>query len=355
MKFFARLRKQSPPEESPFVRPALLYEPAGSKIRCLTCERRCVIAPGETGWCGTRQNRNGQLVTLTYGMASMVSANPIEKKPLYHFYPGSKALTIGSYSCNFACPWCQNYTSSKQLAVGEVFYAPEDFIAEAREQYCQGVSISFNEPTLSLEWSLEAFCLAHQAGLYNTFVTNGYMTEAALYRLAQAGLDAMNVDVKGGPKAVRAFCDADVEVVWRNLRLAQGLGIWIEVTTLVIPTVSDDPGDLSLIAGRISRELGNHVPWHVTRYFPAYEFDEPPTPVLTLEQARSIGQEMDLQYVYVGNVPGHRAENTFCPNCGKMLLQRWGAERVENLSQTGKCPACSTPIPGVGWDWKESR
>jgi len=206
------------------LRQALLWEYAGDALRCLTCERRCELADGQVGWCRTRENRAGTLYTLIYGAVSSLSCNPIEKKPLYHFYPGSIALTAGSYSCNFACPWCQNHHISKAAPRGGQYMSPEDFISEAVRLSCQGTSISFNEPTLSFEWSLDVFRLARERGLYNTYVTNGYMTDEALRRLAKAGLDAMNVDVKGNAEAVRRYCGGiDVEKVWRNCALAREL------------------------------------------------------------------------------------------------------------------------------------
>lgn len=337
-------------EETLFTRKALLQEPADGGVRCLTCERRCVVAPGQVGWCRTRQNRAGALYTLIFGAISSLSCNPIEKKPLYHFYPGSLALTCGAWSCNFACPWCQNASISKQPPSGGEFIAPEEFVEYARRCGCQGTSISFNEPTLSLEWALEVFPLAHQAGLYNTFVTNGYMTEQALELLARAGLDGMNIDVKGGREAVRQHCGAEVEVVWRNSRRAKELGIWVELTTLVIPTVNDDEATLSAIAGRIVGELGADTPWHVTRYYPAYRFSAPPTPVATLEKAREIGLQAGLRYVYIGNVPGHPGENTACPRCARVLVKRAGLCVLDCVvTPDGRCPECGEPIAGVGF------
>ncbi len=332
------------------VRPALLQEPVGDppagRVRCRTCERRCVLRPSEVGWCRTRQNREGALVTLIYGIISSLSANPIEKKPLYHFYPGTVALTSGSWSCNFACPWCQNWEISKRSPNGGEFYSPEDFVREAVRHSCQGTSISFNEPTLSLEWALDVFRLARQAGLYNTFVTNGYMTEEALTLLVEAGLDGMNVDVKGDARVVREYCGADVEVVWRNLRRAQELGVWVEVTTLVIPGVNDERAVLAGIAARIVGELGPDTPWHLTRYYPAYRFAAPPTPVEVLEQAHGDGLAAGLRYVYIGNVPGHPAENTYCPSCGEVVIWRWGLWRVRSTLQDGRCPACGMSVAG---------
>ncbi|MBN1813804.1 MAG: AmmeMemoRadiSam system radical SAM enzyme [Anaerolineae bacterium] len=339
---------------SPFVRKALLQEAEGDKVRCLTCERRCELADGQVGWCRTRQNRGGTLYTLIYDAVSSLSCNPIEKKPLYHFYPGSVALTAGSWSCNFNCPWCQNWDISKQSPSGGEYIPPDEFVARAQALGCRGISVSFNEPTLSLEWSLEAFPLAHEAGLYNTFVTNGYMTEAALALLIEAGLDGMNVDVKGSAAAVRQHCGTDVEVVWRNCRMARGRGVWVELTTLVIPGVNDDGETLEGIARRIVTELGPDTPWHLSRYYPAYQFAAPPTPLATLERAREIGLAAGLHYVYLGNVPSHPAENTFCPNCGTILAERGLLQLLRcEITSEGRCLSCGEEIAGAGWNWRQ--
>ncbi len=316
---------------------------------CLTCERRCRLIPGGTGWCRTRRNIEGTLHTLIYGAVSSVSANPIEKKPLYHFYPGTEALTAGSWGCNFGCPWCQNWEISKESppALGP-FTSPAAFVDEAVRLGCGGTSISFNEPTLSLEWSLEVFRLARARGLYNTMVTNGYMTPEALRLLAEAGLDGMNVDVKGGAGAVRRHCKGiDVEKVWTSCRRAREMGVHLELTTLVVPGVNDDDSSLKSIARRTVAELGAEVPWHVSGYFPAYRFHEPPTPLATLERARAIGRGVGLPFVYLGNVPGHPSGNTWCPECGKLLIQRWGLAVTRNHLRNGCCPWCGSVLPGV--------
>lgn len=343
--------------DDPFIHGALLQEPLGDPAQgragCLTCERRCLLADGQTGWCRTRQNHAGVLYTLTYGAVSSLSCNPIEKKPLYHFYPGSAALTAGSWSCNFDCPWCQNWHISKQPPSGGEFVPPGEFVARAQDLGCQGTSVSFNEPTLSLEWSLDVFPLARQAGLYNTFVTNGYMTETALEHLAEAGLDGLNVDVKGDAEAVRRYCQADVDVVWRNCRLAHQLGLWIELTTLVIPGVNDDDACLERIAHRIVSELDPDTPWHLSRYLPSYRHDAPPTPVATLDRALEIGRNAGLCYIYVGNVPGHQGEHTLCPDCGTTLVERSLLRALRcNITPDGRCPHCGRTIAGVGWGWR---
>ena len=338
--------------DAPYFREALLQEKVNAKVRCLTCERRCEVAEGVLGWCRTRQNEGGTLYTLTYGNVSSLSANPIEKKPLYHFYPGSVALTSGSWSCNFNCPWCQNWNISKSPPGPGRYMSPEDFVAETVRWGCQGTSISFNEPPLSLEWSLDVFRLARERGLYNTYVTNGYMTADALELLIEAGLDAMNVDIKGRAAAVKKYCGTDVEKVWRNCREAKKAGVHIEVTTLVIPTVNDDEGTLRDIARRICEELGADTPWHCSGYYPAYKFTAPPTPLPTLERAHDIGKEegaenLALDFVYLGNVAGHRYENTYCPGCGELLIRRWGLSVTQDMLKDGKCPWCGRTIPVV--------
>ena len=303
---------------------------------------------GGLGWCRTRKNIGGTLYTLIYGDVSSLSANPIEKKPLYHFHPGSRALTAGSWSCNFGCPWCQNWDISKSPPhlVYVDYRSPERFVAETLRRRCRGTSISFNEPTLSLDWALDVFRLAREKGLYNTYVTNGYMTPEALELLVEAGLDAMNVDIKGGAEAVRHYCKGvDVEAVWRNCRLAREIGVHIEITTLVIPTVNDDEETLRGIAARIRDELGAEIPWHVTGYYPAYRFRQPPTPVAILEKGWCIGKEEGLAFVYLGNVLGHPLENTYCPECNELLIQRYGSGIVRYRVQEGRCPRCGRAIP----------
>jgi len=308
-----------------------------------------VLPPGGLGWCRTRQNRDGRLVTLIYGAVSSLSANPIEKKPFYHFHPGTFAFTVGSWSCNFGCPWCQNWHISKvpPPATGE-YVSSERFVELTENAGCQGTSISFNEPTLSLEWSLDVFRLARPRGLYNTFVTNGYMTPEALSLLIEAGLDAMNVDVKGDAAVVRRFCKGiDVEKVWAACKLARSRGVHVEITTLVIPTVNDADAVLGEIAGRIVADLGREVPWHVTGYYPAYRFSALPTPMRTLECAWQIGKEAGLEFVYVGNVPGHRFDNTYCPGCGALLIRRSRFDVLLNTVRDGRCPQCRRQVAGV--------
>ena len=337
--------------KQPWIRKALLYDKlSGKKVKCNTCERRCVISPGKLGFCKTRQNQEGELYTLQYGLSSGISANPMEKKPFYHFWPGSYALTVGSWSCNSQCPWCQNFHISKfppDPAKSE-YITPERFVELVKRFKCTSTSISFNEPTLSLEWSIDVFKLARARGFCNTFVTNGYMTLEALRMLHDAGLDAMCIDVKGDAAAVRKYCGADVEVVWRNVHAAKKFGMHVEVVNLIIPGVNDREEQLRELAKRHLREAGRETPLHFTSYYPAYKFDAPPTPVSTLERAHDIAKSAGIEFVYLGNVPGHRYENTYCPNCGEILIKRLGLELIKINLKGNCCPNCGHEIPIVG-------
>lgn len=328
----------------------LLWEQEGKGIRCETCERRCLIPRGETGFCGARINLNGKLFVLTYGNISSLSNNPMSKKPFFHFHPGEYALSIGSWGCNSTCPWCQNYRISKTTAAEEGchFLSPADFIQKTKRK-ASGTSFTFNEPVSTLfEYSLDVMPKARREGLFNTYVTNGYMTEKTLSKLVEAGLDAAQIDVKGC-EGTKEWTGLNVEYVWRNAKLLKQTGIHVEITTLVIPTVNDEEECLHRIARRIKEDLGPQTPWHVTRYYPAYKASERglprSTPVETVEKAYRIGKNVGLDYVYTGNIPGHRWENTFCPNCGEKLIERGGFFKEKVLVEESKCPKCGTELP----------
>lgn len=335
------------------VRETRLYERlSGNRVKCGVCERRCDIPEGRVGFCKTRRNIEGKLYTLVYGDVSSISANPIEKKPFFHFWPGSTALTVGTWSCNFTCPWCQNWTLSKSPPnpLKATYISPEKLVRLAREENCQGTSISFNEPTLLFEYSLDLFPLARRNGLYNTYVSNGYMTTDALRLLKEAGMDAIKFDLKGDREAVKKYCAADVDVVWRNVSEARRLGLHVEVVNLVVPGVNDDDECLRGIASRTLEQSGPQTPLHFTRFYPSYKMtNAAPTPVTTLERAHEIAKCEGLRYVYVGNVPGHKWENTYCPNCGELLIERHIFSVLEyEITPDKKCPKCKKEIPIVG-------
>ncbi|MGQ4833643.1 MAG: AmmeMemoRadiSam system radical SAM enzyme [Candidatus Asgardarchaeia archaeon] len=327
-----------------------------NNIKCHVCSRECVVHENEFGMCKDRYNYKGKFYVLTYGNISSISCNPIEKKPFFHFWPGSYALTVGSWSCNFLCPWCQNYEISKEYPINHncVYIDPERFIELTISENCQGTSFSFNEPSVSLlEYSIDVMKLARKKNLYNTYVTNGYFSEDALKELVKAGLDAMNIDIKGCSPKIDRYIGAKNELVWDTAKKAVKLGVHVEITTLVIPNVNDSLECLNEISSRIVNDLGNDIPWHITRFFPYYKASkfnlDKITPISTLEKAYKIGKQNGLKYVYIGNVPGHPLENTYCPNCGKILIRRVGFSIAEvNLTEDNRCPSCGTKIKMVG-------
>ncbi|MEM2840796.1 MAG: AmmeMemoRadiSam system radical SAM enzyme [Candidatus Bathyarchaeia archaeon] len=337
--------------ERPNVREASLFTVEGGATRCLTCERRCIISLGKVGYCRTRINIEGRLYTLIYGDISSISINPIEKKPLFHFWPGSKALTFGSWSCNFPCPWCQNSELSKRPPNPQKaeYISPQDLLKMPKTRF-QGTSISFNEPTLTLEYALDLFPLAKKMGLYNTYVSNGYMTTSALRKLRDAGLDAVKFDVKGSSESVRKYCEADVGLVWRNVKSSISMGMHVEIVTLLIPRINDDVEAVTEIVREHLRYAGPETPLHFSRFYPSYMMmDWEATPIESLEKAYSIAKREGVEYVYLGNCPGHKYENTYCPRCGELLIERYLFDIVDyRLSAENSCPACGEDIPITG-------
>ena len=329
---------------------ALLYERVNSKVRCLLCERRCEIGEGKRGFCGVRENRSGTLLTLSYGNISAVEPRPIEIKPFYHFYPASEAITFSTWGCNLSCRWCQNWHLSRAKPEGGSFISPEEMLQMALAQRVQGTCASFNEPTLLFEYCLELFPLARKHGLYNTFVSNGYMSEEALRMLAASGLDAINIDMKGNDEVYRRYCSgAGAGVVWRNIELAKSLGLHVEVVNLVVTGVNDSEDDFEYVVENHLRFAGEAVPLHFTRYHPAYRFAAPPTAVEKLESAYELAKREGVLYPYIGNVPGHRYENTYCHACGELLIRRLGYRVLSyRITEEKRCPRCGAEIPIVG-------
>lgn len=336
--------------DCPTVREAVLYEKlAKDKVRCGLCERICTITLGEKGFCKTRMNIGGKLYTLVYGDLSAVESRPIEIKPFFHYWPGSTALTFSTWSCNLNCPWCQNFQLSKTSPdpAKARYFSPEQVLEMALRTRDAGVCASFQEPTLLTDWNLYLFKLASARGLYCCYVSNGYMTLDMLRLLREAGMDGLKIDIKGDAETYAKYCGgADVEVVWRNIREARKMGFHVEVVNLIIPNVNDDEACLEQIIERHLKEAGTDTPIHFTRYFPAYKFQKPPTPIKTLEKAYKKARKAGIHFPYLGNVPGHPYENTYCPNCGEKLIQRHGYTITQyRITQDKKCPKCRTEIP----------
>ncbi len=293
-----------------------------------------------------RVNQGGLLYTLSYGNLSALESRPIEIKPFYHFYPGSTALTLSTYSCNFPCPWCQNWHISKRVEEEGRFISPEEIIrtAMARDD---GVCVSFTEPTLLYEYCLELFPLAKKTGLYTCMVSNGYMTEEALRGLKEAGLDAIKIDIKGTPQGYEKFLKADGMIPWRNARIARETGMHLEIVSLMVTNVNDDEEAVSWVIDQHIENAGVDVPLHFTRYFPAYRFHASPTEIEKMEWAYNEARKKGIRYVYLGNVPGHRYENTYCPSCGAVLITRYSFQVLSINIREGRCPNCGEHIPVI--------
>lgn len=335
----------------PTVRASQLYEKLNGKLKCSICERRCVIAEGGKGFCKTKTNIEGRLYTLVYGDISALESRPIEIKPFFHFYPGSTALTFSTWSCNFRCPWCQNWHLSRtEPNPGMANYiSPEKIVEMALKNKDEGLCVSFQEPTLLFEYSLDVFKIAREKRLYNCWVSNGYLTLEALRLLAGAGMDAIKIDMKGDKEVYKKYCGGlDVNVVWRNAGEAKKLGMHAEIVNLVITDVNDDEACLNEIIQRHIKELGADTPLHFTRYYPAYKFSNPSTKIETLEKAYEAAKKAGVLYPYIGNVPGHRYENTYCPNCGELLIERLGFSVLDYKIKDKRCPRCGEEILIVG-------
>ena len=323
-----------------------------NKVRCHLCAHECLIRDGRRGICGVRENRGGILFSLVYGRSISEAVDPIEKKPLFHFLPGTKTFSIATVGCNFTCLHCQNYSISQfpgdgHEIVGEMV-SPERVVALARQTGCQSIAYTYTEPTIFLEYAMDTAKLASLEGLKNIFVTNGYITSEAL-RAVRPYLDGANIDLKAfTDEFYHTICGARLQPVLDSIRLYKELGIWVEVTTLVIPNHNDSEEELTKIA-RFLADIDPDLPWHVTQFYPTHRLtDQPRTPVKTLEKARQIGIKAGLKYVYQGNVPGGGGENTYCPGCGKPVIERFGfmIERYDLVS--GRCSTCGEPINGVG-------
>ncbi|HIH62501.1 MAG TPA: AmmeMemoRadiSam system radical SAM enzyme [Methanobacteriales archaeon] len=318
------------------------YKNINEKIQCTLCERRCKLSNKEYGTCNVRFNKNGKLYTLTYGRLSAIESRPIEIKPFYHYWPGSTSLTIATYSCNFSCPWCQNYHISRSLPSGP-YTPPEAVIKKALINHDKGLCISFQEPTLLTEYAIDLFQLGRKHDLYACYVSNGYMTLEALMALVEAGLTGLNIDIKGGEEVYEKYCGGvDVYKVWRNVKKALENGVHVEIINLVITGVNED--DIDWVIENHLKFAGEDTPLHFTRYYPAYKFTNPPTSIEVLEEAVQKAQKAGINYVYIGNVPGHKFEHTYCPRCKSLLIKRSSYRIIDYRIRDNRCPECGKKI-----------
>ena len=349
---------------------AILYKKLGnSKVQCIACSHRCIIALDNTGICSVRQNKSGKLCLLVYGKAASANLDPVEKKPLFNFLPGTEIFSLGTVGCNFSCDFCQNWDISQitkdlknrlmkenrlkefEVEVSNLGYElpPEKIIGICIEKNIPSIAYTYNEPTVFFEYAYDTAKLAHKKGIKNVFVTNGYETEEALQPI-KPYLDAMNIDLKSfNDEFYRKICKARLQPVLDTIKLSNDLGIWTEITTLVIPNKNDSEAELKKIADFISK-IDKNIPWHVTAFHPDYKMTGvPSTSYAALSKAYSIGKKAGLNYVYVGNIDDDKHSNTYCPNCNSTLIKRSGYfVEIENL-ENGKCRKCSEKIHGV-WE-----
>ncbi len=329
------------------------WEPLeGKTVVCKLCPRQCVIANGARGFCRARENRNGTLYTLNYGLPCSIQPDPIEKAPFYHFLPGTDRLGIATAGCNQTCKYCQNWQIS-QARVDDLQNAsvsPDSMVAIAKSLSLPTVCFTYTEPTVFYEYMYDIAVRAREAGLKSVVVSSGYMNEEPMRKLCKV-VDAVKIDLKGFDEHFyENVCSGTLAPVLSSLKTVQDCGVHLEIVNLVVPTLNDSMNEIRAMCRWIKENLGPDVPLHFTRFVPNYKLiDLPMTPVATLEQAISIAHDEGLHYVYIGNVPGHAQDNTYCPKCGKVLIQRLGYDVVENNIVDGKCKYCGEPIPGV-WE-----
>jgi pyruvate formate lyase activating enzyme len=335
------------------MKEAMFYKKEAHQcVSCSLCYHRCTIKEGQKGICGVRENRAGTLYSMVYGKSISENVDPIEKKPLFHFFPGSQSLSIATAGCNFTCLHCQNSSISqmprnnKYIAGNEL--PPSKIVALAKEYNCRSISYTYTEPTIYFEYAFETSKLAKEGGLANSFVTNGYITPEAL-KAIHPYLDAANIDLKSfSDDFYRNVCGAKLQPILDSITLYYQMGIWVEITTLIIPGYNDSVEELTDIA-RFIKNIDEKIPWHITAFYPTYRLTDPqPTSIQSLRKAREIGLAEGLRYVYEGNIPGKGSENTSCYNCNKVLIQRLGYSIIENRIKDGKCPECHSLIDGIG-------
>lgn len=329
-------------------------------LQCQTCSHFCKIKKGRVGICGIRQNTEGKLYLLTYGKAAAAHTDPIEKKPFFHFLPGSTAYSFGTIGCNFRCANCQNYDISQMYSLkGKVKeyeklnwgydLSPQEIVKEALKTGCRSIACTYTEPTVFLEHCLDTMKLAKEKGLKNVWVSNGFMSQKTLDAIVPY-LDAINIDIKSfDDEFYKSNCGARLNPVLENCKRLVKEKIWLEITTLIIPTLSDDEKMLKKVAQFIKKELGDFVPWHVSAFSGAISWKLqhlPATPVAKVKKAYAIGKKAGLKYVYAGNIWEDDVENTRCPGCGKVAIKRVGYG-VERLDKNGKCPGCGKKLDGV--------
>ncbi len=322
-----------------------------NKVQCQLCHHSCLITNNQTGICNARKNLGGILYSLNYGYPITQNIDPIEKKPLFHFLPGTETYSIGTLGCNFKCANCQNWTISQAKNIEKnistiTYVKPEAIVKSAIENDCQSIAYTYNEPTVFTEYALEVMKIAHANGIKNIWVSNGYMSKTCLNDITPY-LDAINIDLKSiDANFYKNNCSARIEPVLENLKNIKKSPVHLEITTLIIPNLSSEPSMLQRLAEFIANELGTDIPWHIARFSPESSWKLkalPPTLSDIIITTHEIGKDAGLKYVYVGNLPGDQRENTFCSQCNKLVIQRFGYD-IERYDKNGRCPKCDTSL-----------
>lgn len=337
-----------------FTREAKFYEKLPNrKIKCVLCPRECAIDDQETGYCGVRENFGGTYYTRVYGRACSANVDPIEKKPLFHFLPGSLAFSIATAGCNVLCKFCQNWeiSQSRPDQIDNYKLFPRDVANYSSQNNCRSIAYTYNEPVIFFEYMYDCAVEGHIKNVRSVMISNGYIQQQPMKELCSV-LDAVKIDLKAfTEKFYREIVAGKLQPVLDTLVVLKKENMWTEIVYLIIPTLNDDPEELKAMCKWIMSELGPDVPIHFSRFHPVYRLQNlPPTPLKTLETAREIALEAGIHFAYLGNVPGHEGENTFCPNCKKVIIRRIGYQILENhISKNGACEFCSARIAGV---WK---
>jgi pyruvate formate lyase activating enzyme len=332
------------------MKEALLYEKSkDNSVKCCLCNHKCTIGNGQFGICHVRQNKDGILYTHVYDRIVAEHIDPIEKKPLFHFLPGSKSYSVATVGCNFKCRFCQNANIAQMPAdqgqISGMHLTPDQVVQTAANNDCKSISFTYTEPTIYFEFALETAKKAHEKNIKNIFVSNGYMSKDAITTIGP-WLDAANVDLKSFNNHFYVkYCGGKLTPVLDNLVTLKDNNVFVEITTLLVTELNDDPKEIKQAADFIVKELGPETPWHLSRFHPTYRLkDRPSTPIETLQRSRKIGMDAGLHYVFTGNVPGDTGESTFCHQCGKLLIDRFGFRIQRNDLDGSICPNCQTPI-----------
>jgi pyruvate formate lyase activating enzyme len=320
------------------------------KIKCILCPRECTVKDKKRGHCGVRENRDGTFYTLVHSRVAALNVDPVEKKPLFHYLPGTTAFSLGTAGCNVHCEFCQNWeiSQSRPEQIPAQFLPPHRVADLAKQYNCPTIAFTYSEPVVFAEYLMDAADAGHEAGISSIVVSNGYMQEDAL-KTAYGKMDAVKIDLKSFSESYyRQVVKGQLKPVLDSLVTLRKMDKWMEIVYLVLPTLNDSDQELRGLAQWVKANLGEDVPLHFTQFHPGYLLkDLPVTPVSTLDRAKAIADSEGLHYVYIGNVPGHPAQNTYCPKCGKMLVERVGFAAGQMLIEKGHCPFCQQPIPGI--------